>query len=98
MGLLRTATTIESLEARPASRFRLRIAGEDFESEWDWRMEPGVAGGSRVIAAATFHPVDRLAAFLARIGGDPVGSRVEAHLVALKARAEATAVTAGLGR
>ncbi len=46
-----------SRASRPArSRvFRLRVTGSGFESEWSWRLEP-VAGGTRVVHAATFEP------------------------------------------
>ncbi len=98
VGLLRVETTIESLEARPASRFRLRITGDEFKSEWSWRLEPAVAGGTRVIASAMFQPADRLAGFLARLGGGSLGGRIEAHLVALKQRAEVTELSEAAAR
>ena len=58
LGLLREDARVESLEARPDSRFRLRVTASGFDSEWSWRLEP-VAGGTRVIHAATFEPFDR---------------------------------------
>jgi hypothetical protein len=80
---------VESLEARPDSRFRLRVTGSGFDSEWSWQLEPA-AGGTRVIHSATFQPYDRWTGILVRLGGSSVQSRVEAHLRALKERAEAT--------
>jgi carbon monoxide dehydrogenase subunit G len=87
MGLLRETAQVESLEARPESIFRVRATASGFESEWLWRLEP-VAGGTRVIHAATFEPNDRWAGILVRLGRRSLGSRVEAHLRALKERAE----------
>ena len=89
LGLLREAVRVESLEARPDSRFRLRITGSGFDSEWSWMLEP-VAGGTRVVHAATFEPYDRWTGVLVRLGRASLASRVEAHLRVLKERAEAT--------
>ena len=89
LGLLREDARAESLEARPDSRFRLRITGSGFDSEWSWQLEP-VAGGTRVVHAATFEPYDRWTGILVRLGRASLGTRVEAHLRALKERAEAT--------
>jgi len=87
LGLLRDAARVESLEARPESRFRVRVTGSGFDSEWSWRLEP-VAGGTRVIHAATFEPFDRWTGILVRLGRASLASRVEAHLRVLKERAE----------
>ena len=89
LGLLRDAARVESLEARPESRFPLRVTGAGFDSEWSWRLEP-VAGGTRVIHAATFEPFDRWTGILVRLGRASLASRVEHHLRTLKERAEAT--------
>jgi carbon monoxide dehydrogenase subunit G len=88
MGLLRDVARVESLEARPEARFRLRVTASGFDSEWSWQLEP-VAGGTRVIHAATFEPFDRWTGILVRLGRASLSSRVEAHLRALKERAEA---------
>ena len=88
LGLLRDAAWVESLEARPEARFRLRVTASGFDSEWSWRLEP-VAGGTRVIHAATFEPFDRWTGILVRLGRASLASRVEAHLRVLKERAEA---------
>jgi Polyketide cyclase / dehydrase and lipid transport len=87
LGLLRELARVESLEARPESIFRLRVTGSGFESEWLWRLEP-IAGGTRVIHAATFEPIDRWTDILVRLGRRSLEARVEAHLRALKERAE----------
>lgn len=88
LGLLRDLARVESLEARPNARFRLRVTASGFDSEWSWRLEP-VAGGTRVVHAATFEPFDRWTGILVRLGRASLANRVEAHLHALKARAEA---------
>jgi hypothetical protein len=90
LGLLRSDAIAESLEARPQSRFRLRVAGDTFESEWTWRFEP-LAGGTRVVHDATFESTDRWASWLMRLGRESLAARVEAHLRELKACSEATA-------
>ena len=64
------------------------MTGSGFDSEWSWRLEP-VAGGTRVIHAATFEPFDRWTGILVRLGRASLASRVEAHLRVLKERAEA---------
>ncbi len=87
LGLLRDLARVESLEARPDARFRLRVTASGFDSEWSWRLEP-VAGGTRVIHAATFEPFDRWTGILVRFGRASLASRVEAHLRVLKERAE----------
>ena len=88
LGLLRDEARVESLEARPESRFRVRVTGSGFDSEWSWRLEP-VAGGTRVIHGATFEPFDRWTGILVRLGRGSLASRVESHLRALKERSEA---------
>jgi carbon monoxide dehydrogenase subunit G len=87
LGLLRTTTVLESLEARPESRFRVRIAGDGFESVWIWRLEP-LAGGTRVVHAGTFAVEGPLVALLVRFGRRSLGGRLEDHLAALKEHAE----------
>jgi carbon monoxide dehydrogenase subunit G len=88
LGLLRDAARVESLEARPDARFRLRVTASGFDSQWSWRLEP-VSGGTRVIHAATFEPFDRWTGILVKLGRASLASRVEAHLRVLKERAEA---------
>ena len=88
LGLLSDVARVESLEARPDARFRVRVTASGFDSEWSWRLEP-VAGGTRVIHAATFEPFDRWTGILVSLGRASLASRVEAHLRTLKERAEA---------
>jgi hypothetical protein len=87
LGLLRDVARVESLEARPYARFRLRVTASGFDSMWSWQLEP-VSGGTRVIHAATFDPFDRWTGILVRFGRASLATRVEAHLRALKERAE----------
>ena len=87
LGLLRDDATVESLEARPLTSFRVRVSGRAFASEWRWRLEPR-AGGTRVVHDAVLEPGDRIAAWLIRLGRDSLSDRVEAHLLALKEVAE----------
>jgi carbon monoxide dehydrogenase subunit G len=87
-GLLRDTARVESLEARPQSSFRLRVVGAGFSGELRWWFEP-VAGGTRVVHAATFEPHDRWAGILVRLGRESLANRVEQHLRVLKERAEA---------
>src|SRR5436190_6903125 len=87
LGLLRDDATVESLEARPMTSFRLRVTGAAFMSEWRWRLEPR-AGGTRVVHDPGLRPVDRWADWLIRLGRDSVAERVEVHLRALKELAE----------
>jgi carbon monoxide dehydrogenase subunit G len=94
VGLLRDTAWVESLEARPESSFRVRVTGTGFDSEWSWRLEP-VAGGTRVIHAATFEPFDRWTGILVRLGRASLATRVETHLRELKLRAEVAAVASG---
>ena len=90
LGLLRTPALAESLEARPQTRFRMRVWGEaGFDSEWSWHLEP-LAGGTRVVHVATFESTDRVAGWLLRLGRESLASRVEAHLRDLKACAESS--------
>jgi uncharacterized protein YndB with AHSA1/START domain len=90
LGLLRVPVRVESLEARPSRRFRLAVVAEEFWFDWTWRLEP-LAGGSRVVHSGTFASPDRLAGFLARLGRSSFETFAEAHLRALKERAEALA-------
>jgi hypothetical protein len=87
LGLLRTAVRVESLEARPQSRFRVAVVARSFVIDWGWQMEPR-AGGTRVIHNGTFQTTDRLAGVLVRLGRDSIGGLAEAHLRALKEKAE----------
>jgi hypothetical protein len=88
VGILREPVLVESLEARPATRFRYRLTGDSIATEWIWTLEEHM-GGTRVIHAATGGFGDRWTGILAGLGRDPLVRTVEAHLRALKATAEA---------
>jgi Polyketide cyclase / dehydrase and lipid transport len=90
LGLLRTAVRIESVEARPLTAFAIVVAASSFAIEWGWRMEP-LAGGTRVIHDGSFQTTDRWAGVLVRLGRESIDAIAEAHLRALKERAEASA-------
>lgn len=87
LGLLRTAVRIESVEARPLTAFGIVVAAASFAIEWSWRMEP-LAGGTRVIHEGSFETTDRWAGVLVRLGRESIDAIAEAHLRALKERAE----------
>ena len=87
LGLLRTAIRVESFEARPQTAFGIVVAAGSFTIEWNWRMTP-LAGGTRVIHEGTFVTTDRWAGVLVRLGRESIGAIAEAHLRALKERAE----------
>ena len=87
LGLLRTAVRIESVEARPLTAFGIVVAASSFGIEWRWRMEP-LAGGTRVSHHCSFETTDRWAGVLVRLGRESIGAIAEAHLRALKERAE----------
>ncbi len=68
LGLLRTSVRLESLEARPESRFRWILVGDGIRLERSWAIETGAAGGTRVIAVADLQTQRPL-------GGDPGPAR-----------------------
>jgi hypothetical protein len=95
LGLLREPASVESLEARPATRFRYRLVADDLSSEWSWSFEP-LAGGTRVVHIALVDPASALVTsrwtgWLAGPGRDRIGATLEAHLRGLKHVAEAAA-------
>ncbi len=90
LGLLRTAVRIESLEARPQKVFRVLVEAASFAMEWGWWLEPA-AGGTRLVHDGSFVTTDRWAGVLVRLGRESIDAITEAHLKALKERAEAPA-------
>ena len=87
LGPLPVTMRMESLEARPEGRLRLRITSATFESEQAWTLDP-TAGGTRVAHRVTFETRGPLTGWLARLSRQSLEARVEGHLVALKRRAE----------
>ena len=95
LGLLREPASIESLEARPESRFRYRLVADDLSSEWSWSFEP-LAGGTRVVHLVAVDAdsallVSRWTRWLAGLGRESIGGTLEAHLRGLKHAAETAA-------
>jgi hypothetical protein len=90
-GLLRECARAESLEARPAARFRMRVTASGFSADWIWSLDAAMGGGTRVIHGETFDPFDPWTGILVRLGRGSLADRVEGHLRVLKERAEAGA-------
>ncbi len=88
LGLLRTSVRLESLEARPESRFRWILVGDGIRLERSWAIETGAAGGTRVIAAADLQTSGRWVETLVRLGRGSADSLVETNLRILKEMAE----------
>jgi hypothetical protein len=90
LGPVVIGTTLESLEARPARRFRVGIGGRDIRGERLWELTPA-SGGTRVAGSVLLEGRSRLARALVRLDRGGIGPRLEAELAALKEKAEATA-------
>jgi hypothetical protein len=88
LGLLRASVRIESLEARPESRFRTILVGDGIRLERGWTIEPGAAGGTRVIADADLATSGRWVGSLVRLGRGSAATLVETNLRILKEMAE----------
>ena len=88
LGLLRASVRLESLEARPTGRFRTILVGDGIRLERMWILEPGAAGGTRVVAAADLASTSRWAYWLARFAWDSPAALVETNLRILKEMAE----------
>ena len=87
-GPVRLAVDVESLEARPAQRFRIGLAGAAMSGEARWDLVPA-AGGTRVACALHLVGRSRLGRVLLRISRGSLPRRLEAELAALKVAAEA---------
>ncbi len=88
LGLLRTSVRLESLEARPETRFRTILVGDGIRLERSWIIEPGAGGGTRVVARADLWTVGRSVAGLVRLGRGSAATIVETNLRILKEMAE----------
>ena len=88
LGLLRTSVRLESLEARPATRFRTILGGDGIRLERSWIIEPGAGGGTRIVARADLRTVGRSVAVLVRFGRGSAATMIETHLRILKEMAE----------
>lgn len=88
LGLLRANIREESLEARPESRFRLIAVGDGIRLDRSWLLEPGAAGGTRVLARVEVTTSGRWVGHLIRLGRGSTATLVETNLRILKEMAE----------
>ncbi len=88
LGLLRATVRLESLEARPDSRFRTILVGDGLRLERSWLIEPGAGAGTRVVASAELVTFGRWTSWLVRIGRGSTATLVETNLRNLKEMAE----------
>ena len=88
LGLLGASVRVESLEARPESRFRTVLVGDGIRLERAWVLEPGAGGGTKVMASADLTTTGRWLGGLIRLGGGSVATIVETNLRILKEMAE----------
>jgi hypothetical protein len=88
VGLVVIGITVESLEARPARRFRVGIDGRGICGERRWELTPA-AGGTRVAGSVRLEGRTRMGRVLLRLDRAGIGPRLEAELAALKQKAEA---------
>lgn len=90
MGPVVVGTTLESLEARPARRFRVGIDGRGIRGERRWELTPA-SGGTRVAGSVHLEGRSRMGRVFLRLDRGGIGPRLEAELAALKEKAEAAA-------
>jgi hypothetical protein len=83
-------TMLESLEARPARRFRVGLAARGICGERRWELTPA-AGGTRVAGSVHLEGRSRVGRAFLRLDRGGIGLRLEAELAALKGKAEAAA-------
>jgi hypothetical protein len=88
VGPVAVGTMLESLEARPARRFRVGITGRGICGERRWELTPA-AGGTRVAGSVHLEGRSRVGRVLLRLDRSGIGLRLEAELAALKQKAEA---------
>jgi hypothetical protein len=90
MGPVVVGTTVESLEARPARRFRVGINGRGISGERLWELTPA-AGGTRVAGSVHLEGHSPVGRAILRLGRGGIGPGLEAELAELKQKAEAAA-------
>jgi hypothetical protein len=90
VGPVVVGTTLESLEARPARRFRVGIDGRGICGERRWELTPA-SGGTRVAGSVHLEGRSRMGRVFLRLDRGRIGPRLEAELAALKEKAEAAA-------
>ncbi len=93
LGLLRTNVREESLEARPETRFRVIDVGDGIRLDRSWLLEPGAAGGTRVLARAELMTSGRWVGRLIRLGRGSAAALVETNLRILKEMAEGETIS-----
>jgi hypothetical protein len=87
LGPARLAVTLESLEARPARRFRVGISGQGVEGDARWELAPA-AGGTRVACTLRLGGRSRVGRLCLWLGRRGLPRRLEAELAELKRAAE----------
>lgn len=87
VGLLAANVRLESLEARPASRFQMVLVGDGVRLSRGWYLEDS-AGGTRVAATAELATTGRWTTHLISLGRGSAASLIETHLRILKEMAE----------
>jgi hypothetical protein len=90
VGPVVVGTMLESLEARPARRFRVGLAAGGICGERRWVLTPA-AGGTRVAGSVHLEGRSRVGRAFLRLDRGGIGPRLEAELAALKGKAEAAA-------
>jgi hypothetical protein len=87
IGLLVANVRLESLEARPGSRFQLILVGDGIRLQRGWFLEE-VAGGTRVAGTAGLSTSGRWRGRVIALGRGSAAGIVETHLRILKEMAE----------
>ncbi len=87
LGLLAVNIRLESLEARPDSRFQMILVGDGIRLLRGWSLEE-VAGGTRVAGTAGLTTSGRWTAWFIALGRGSAASLIETHLRILKEMAE----------
>jgi len=90
VGPVVVGTALESLEARPARRFRVGITGRGICGERRWELTPA-AGGTRVACSVHLEGRSRIGRVFLGLDRGGIGPRLEAELAALKVKAELVA-------
>lgn len=92
VGLLVANVRLESLEARPNTRFQLIVVGDGIRFQRGWFLEEA-AGGTRVAGTAGLTTSGRWRARLIALGRGSAAGVVETHLRILKEMAEGSRPT-----
>jgi hypothetical protein len=92
LGPVRLHVEVESLEARPARRFRIAIGGTSLAGEARWELV-GASGGTRLACGLSLSGLSRLGRLLLRLERGALGRRLESELAALKGASETEAAS-----